>query len=167
MRLRTCSFLNILVCFLALVSIGCTTTSSKSSFSNKTNDIKLIKEVIDSYAKGDLQKYRGFFTVDAKIYHNRWPSVEKALSVDEIIAIHQQFHNQLSKPIEITNAIYEVITTAEGDEYGHAWVRFNATFKKGGSIQNSVFVSFAIEEDRKISMEWGLYDTSQVPTYIH
>ncbi len=126
-------------------------------------DVELMKKLIKSYAAGDFEVYRSLFVDEPNISHNSWGG-EAKITVDQLVENHKAHHQQLSKPIEITNSIYEVVTLKNGSKHGHAWVNFKHTYKTGEEVILPGFVALGINDDSKFWYEWAFYDTGLMPS---
>ena len=132
----------------------------RSSFTKTGKDVDLVKSIIETYAAGKLDEYKALFTKDAKIMHNN----NEEITISELVEIHKSHHNQISGPIKILSSNYEVVSTSNGNKYGHAWVKFENTYKNGEKAVTPVFVSFGINSDGKIYFENAFYDTATNPS---
>jgi len=136
-------------------------TKKDHSFFTKTgDDVDLVKSIIETYAAGKLDEYKSLFTKDAKVIHNN----NESITISDLVEIHKTHHNQISGPVKILSSNYEVISTANGKKYGHAWVKFENTYKTGEKAVTPVFVSFGINSDGKIYFENAYYDTATNPS---
>ena len=132
----------------------------RSSFTKTGKDVDLVKSIIETYAAGKLDEYKALFTKDAKIMHNN----NEEITISELVEIHKSHHNQISGPIKILSSNYEVVSTSNGNKYGHAWVKFENTYKNGEKAVTPVFVSFGINNNGKIYFENAFYDTATNPS---
>jgi hypothetical protein len=130
-----------------------------SSFSKKGADVELVKAIFENYAAGKIDEYLALFTKDAKVTHNN----NEPITISELAKIHRAHHEQIAGPVKILSSNYEVIATANGNKYGHAWVKFENTYKNGVKAVTPVFVSFGINNEGKVYFEHGFYDTATVP----
>ena len=131
----------------------------RSSFTKKGKDVELVKAIIENYAAGKIDEYLALFTEDAKVTHNN----NEPITISELAKTHRVHHEQIAGPVKILSSNYEVVATANGNKYGHAWVKFENTFKNGVKAVTPVFVSFGINKKGKIYFEHALYDTATVP----
>jgi len=99
------------------------------------------------------------FTKDAKVTHNN----NEPITISELAKTHRVHHEQIAGPVKILSSNYEVVATANGNKYGHAWVKFENTYKNGSKAVTPVFVSFGINNNGKVYFEHALYDTATVP----
>ena len=130
-----------------------------SSFSKKGADVELVKAIFENYAAGKIDEYLALFTKDAKVTHNN----NEPITISELAKIHRAHHEQIAGPVKILSSNYEVIATANGNKYGHAWVKLENTYKNGVKAVTPVFVSFGINNKGKVYFEHGFYDTATVP----
>jgi hypothetical protein len=133
--------------------------SDQSSFTKKGEDVELVKAIFENYAAGKIDEYLALFTKDAKVTHNN----NEPITISELAKIHRAHHEQIAGPVKILSSNYEVIATANGNKYGHAWVKFENTYKNGVKAVTPVFVSFGINNKGKVYFEHGFYDTATVP----
>ena len=128
-------------------------------------DVDLIKKAVHSWAKGDIDAYRSCFSKDAKYIHNGFAGEngEGLKSIDELVKVHNDFHNRIKGEAEIQNEIYEVVTLKNGSKWGHAWVQFECEFKTGEVFNNTFFVAFGINEENKVWYESAIFDTRHMP----
>ena len=128
-------------------------------------DVDLIKKVIHSWAKGDIDAYRSCFNEDAKYIHNGWAGEngEGLKSIDELVKTHHDFHDRIKREVEIQNEIYEVVTLKDGSKWGHAWVQFECEFKTGEVFNNTFFVAYGITDESKLWYESAIFNTSHMP----
>ena len=131
----------------------------RSAFTKKGEDVELVKAIIENYAAGKIDEYLALFTKDAKVTHNN----NEPITISELVKTHRSHHEQIAGPVKILSSNYEVVATANGNKYGHAWVKFENTFKNGVKAVTPVFVSFGINKKGKIYFEHALYDTATVP----
>jgi len=131
----------------------------RSAFTKKGKDVELVKAIIENYAAGKIDDYLALFTKDAKVTHNN----NEPITISELAKTHRVHHEQIAGPVKILSSNYEVVATANGNKYGHAWVKFENTFKNGVKAVTPVFVSFGINNNGKIYFEHALYDTATVP----
>ena len=134
-------------------------TIDRSAFTKKGEDVGLVKAIIENYAAGKIDEYLALFTEDAKVTHNN----NEPITISELTKIHRAHHEQIAGPVKILSSNYEVVTTANGNKYGHAWIKFENTYKNGSKAVTPVFVSFGINNKGKIYFEHALYDTATVP----
>ena len=132
----------------------------RSFFTKSGKDVDLVKSVIENYAAGKLDEYKALFTKDAKVTHNN----NEQITISDLVEIHRSHHNQISGPVKILSSNYEVVATANGNKYGHAWITLENTYKNGEKVVIPVFVSFGINSDGKIYFEHALYDTANIPS---
>lgn len=132
----------------------------RSFFTKSGKDVDLVKSVIENYAAGKLDEYKALFTKDAKVTHNN----NEQITISDLVEIHRSHHNQISGPVKILSSNYEVVATANGNKYGHAWITLENTYKNGVKAITPVFVSFGINSDGKIYFEHALYDTANIPS---
>ena len=131
----------------------------RSSFTKKGKDVELVKAIIENYAAGKIDDYLALFTEDAKVTHNN----NEPITISELAKTHRAHHEQIAGPVKILSSNYEVVATANGNKYGHAWIKFENTYKNGSKAVSPVFVSFGINNKGKIYFEHALYDTATVP----
>ena len=131
-----------------------------SSFTKTGRNVDLIKSIIETYAAGKLNEYKTLFTKDAKVIHNN----NEPITISDLVEIHKTHHDQISGPVKILSSNYEVVTTANGNKYGHAWIKLENTYKNGEKAVTPVFVSFGINSDGKIYFENAFYDTATNPS---
>ena len=131
----------------------------RSFFTKSGKDVDLVKSVIENYAAGKLDEYKALFTKDAKVTHNN----NEQITISDLVEIHKSHHDQISGPVKILSSNYEVVATANGNKYGHAWIKLENTYKNGVKAITPVFVSFGINSDGKIYFEHALYDTATIP----
>ena len=115
----------------------------RSSFTKKGKDVELVKAIIENYAAGKIDEYLALFTEDAKVTHNN----NEPITISELAKTHRVHHEQIAGPVKILSSNYEVVATANGNKYGHAWVKFENTFKNGVKAVTPVFVSFGINNN--------------------
>ena len=131
----------------------------RSAFTKKGKDVELVKAIIENYAAGKIDDYLTLFTKDAKATHNN----NEPITISELAKTHRVHHEQIVGPVKILSSNYEVVATANGNKYGHAWVKFENTFKNGVVAVTPVFVSFGINKKGKVYFEHGFYDSATVP----
>ena len=131
----------------------------RSSFTKTGKDVELVKAIIENYATGKIDEYLALFTEDAKVTHNN----NEPITISELAKIHRAHHEQIAGPVKILSSNYEVVATANGNKYGHAWIKFENTYKNGSKAVTPVFVSFGINNQGKVYFEHALYDTATVP----
>jgi len=131
----------------------------RSAFTKKGKDVELVKAIIENYAAGKIDDYLALFTKDAKVTHNN----NEPITISELAKTHRAHHEQIAGPVKILSSNYEVVATANGNKYGHAWIKFENTYKNGSKAVTPVFVSFGINNNGKIYFEHALYDTATVP----
>jgi|TARA_B100001971_G_scaffold200073_1_gene211343 hypothetical protein len=131
----------------------------RSSFTKEGEDVKLVKAIVENYASGKIDEYLALFTEDAKVTHNN----NEPITISELAEIHRAHHKQIAGPVKILSSNYEVVTTANGNKYGHAWIKFENSYKNGSKAVTPVFVSFGINNNGKVYFEHALYDTATVP----
>ena len=130
-----------------------------SSFTKTGKDVELVKAIVENYASGKIDEYLALFTEDAKVMHNN----NEPITISELAEIHRTHHEQIAGPVKILNSNYEVVTTANGNKYGHAWIKFENSYPNGSKAVTPVFVSFGINSNGKVYFEHALYDTATVP----
>ena len=130
-----------------------------SAFTKKGKDVELVKAIIENYAAGNIDDFLILFTKDAKVTHNN----NEPITISELAKTHRTHHEQIVGPVKILSSNYEVVATTNGNKYGHAWVKFENTFKNGVKAVTPVFVSFGINNNGKVYFEHALYDTATVP----
>jgi hypothetical protein len=131
----------------------------RSSFTKTGKDVELVKAIVENYASGKIDEYLALFTEDAKVTHNN----NEPITISELAKTHRVHHEQIAGPVKILSSNYEVVATANGNKYGHAWVKFENTYKNGSKAVTPVFVSFGINNNGKVYFEHALYDTATVP----
>ena len=134
----------------------------RSDYTKTGPEIDLVKATIQAYAEGDIDTYLSHFTDKAMAGHNSW-SAEARFPVKSMSNVHRDHHRQLSKKIEITKSIVELVTLRGGGKHAHAWVHFKHSYKSGDVVEIPVFVAFGINGQNKITYEWAFYDSSQLP----
>lgn len=132
---------------------------NRSSFTKAGKYVELVKAIIENYASGKIDEYQALFTEDAKVTHNN----NEPTTISELAKTHRSHHAQIAGPVKILSSNYEVVATANGNKYGHAWVKFENTFKNGVKAVTPVFVSFGINNEGKVYFEHALYDTATIP----
>jgi len=142
--------------------ISCNSSIEERAQTFEGKDVDMIKELIYSYAKGDLKKCRSFFTADAFYAHNEWDeSIQHP--IDDLFEQHKIHHSSINGEIKILNEIIEVVILPDDSKHAHAWLHFESDYKSGGKIKTPVFVSYGINDDGKVYYEWAFFDTSKLP----
>ena len=131
-----------------------------SSVTSSGPDVDLIKNMVESWKSGDIDKWRSYYSEDAKYQQNAWG---KMAPIAELDALHRSFHKQLKDKPTISNAIYEVITTKNGAKRAHLWFEAECRFKSGEVVTNVVFASYGINDAGKITYDWAIYDSAGLP----
>jgi ABC-type antimicrobial peptide transport system ATPase subunit len=155
--------------------IACTTKETKTEAKTETTgtvtasgpDVDLIKKSITAFANGDWATYASTYADTAKSYHNIWPSntdTTVGVKIPVIIEVFKKQREFIDGNLTIGGTIYEVVTMADGNKYGHSWVEMSWKSKKGVAGKVVVFNSFGINKDGKITYEWPIYDTKEVAT---
>ena len=136
-----------------------------AAYDNSEEGTALIRNIVESYAKGDFERLRSYFSDDAKVVHNQWGPDAEGITIQELIETHKKHHATLAKPIEILNSIYEVVTLPNGGKHAHGWINMRNTTKSGEVTDTNVFVAFGIGNDGKATYEWALFDPAGIPSY--
>lgn len=136
-----------------------------SAYDNSEQGTALIRNIVESYAKGDFKRFRSYFSDDAKVVHNQWGPAAEGISIDELIETHKKHHATLAKPVELLNSIYEVVTLPNGSKHAHGWLNMRNTTKSGEVTDTNVFVAFGVGDDGKATYEWALFDPAGIPSY--
>ena len=136
------------------------TAGDLSSVTSSGPDVDLIKNMVESWRSGDIDRWRSYYSKDATYQQNAWGEMSPIADLD---ALHRSFHKQLKdKPI-IRKATYEVITTKDGTKRDHLWFEAEIRFKSGEVVTNVVFASYGINDAGKITYDWAIYDSAGLP----
>lgn len=136
-----------------------------AAYDNSEEGTALIRNIVESYAKGDFKKLRSYFSDDAKVVHNQWGPAAEGITIDELIETHKKHHATLAKPVEVLNSIYEAVTLPNGGKHAHGWINMRNTTKSGEVTDTNVFVAFGVGNDGKATYEWALFDPAGIPSY--
>ncbi len=139
--------------------------STKGSVTSTGPDVDLIKKCITAFANGDWATYASCYADTAKAFHNVWPlSTDTSLGVriPQLIEGFKKQREIADGNITLGGTIYEVLTMADGNKYGHLWVEMSWKLKKGDVKKMVLFNSYGINKDGKITYEWPIYDTKDV-----
>ena len=131
-----------------------------SSVTSSGPDVDLIKNMVESWRSGDIDRWRSYYSKDAKYRQNAWG---KMAPIAELDALHRSFHKKLKGKPTIRKAIYEVITTKDGTKRAHLWFEAEVRFKSGEVVTNVVFASYGINDAGKITSDWAIYDSAGLP----
>ena len=134
--------------------------NDQSAFTKSGPDVQLLKNVIHSFAKGDIDAWQSYFDEKATYGHNSWGEQKP---IAELADVHRKFHSQLAGEIKILKEIYEVVTVKGGGKHGHVWFNGEQNFKNGEKVELAVFVAFGINKEGKIGYEWAFFDTAAMP----
>jgi hypothetical protein len=137
------------------------TAASATSGSVTTSgpDVELMKRAGQTWSTGDWAGYLACYADTAKSIHNAWAvNSKEAKTMPALVEEFKKSRELMDGNVSIDNGIYEVITTADGTKYGHAWVELSWKTKKGGVGKTVLFNSYGIK-DGKLLYEWPIYDT--------
>lgn len=135
------------------------TAAGTTSVVTTGSDVDLMKKAAESWAKGDWDAYLSCYADTATSVHNTWANnTDTARKVSSFIEEFKKSRTFMEGNVSIDNSIYEVVTTADGNKYGHAWVGVSWKTKKGAIGKTVIFNSYGIK-DGKFTYEWPIYDT--------
>ena len=136
-----------------------TSSASTGSVTTTGPDVELMKKAGQTWSTGDWAGYLACYADTAKSIHNAWAVNSKdAKTMPALVEEFKKSRALMDGNVSIDNSIYEVITTADGTKYGHAWVELSWKTKKGGIGKTVLFNSYGIK-DGKLLYEWPIYDT--------
>ncbi len=138
--------------------------STKGTVDFAGPDIDLMKKLISSIEKADFAAARSCYADSAVIWYNLWPgdTTQKGITVEQDMANGQKMMETTWDNLSFGQPIYEVVTTASGDKYGHLWARITGKNKKTGkAFDVPLFASFLIK-DGKLQWEWNLHDSKRL-----
>jgi hypothetical protein len=140
------------------------TVTANASFATSGEDVDVLKKYLESYVAGDWEALRSCFTDSVYFAHNIWlDSKVPKISADAIVENHKRAREEDWENINISpDPIYEVVTTENGEKFGHIWFNLSVTSKKTGKqVIFPVFCSYWFQGN-KLSTEWALYNTKDL-----
>lgn len=124
-------------------------------------DVDLLKKAANAYAAGDWATWRSCFSDSAVAIHNG-NAGDPGIKIDSLAAIHKNNREKVWEGMTMDNTIYETVTTASGDTYGHLWAQLTTKNRKTGkTVKLPVFASYLIK-DGKLQWEWAIYDSKKL-----
>ncbi len=139
------------------------TDSTKGVLELAGPEIDLMKKLLSSVEKADWEAVRSCFSDGAMIFYNQWlpDTTQKGIPVSDVLEFEKSDRVNWEN-VSYGEPIFEVVTTASGDKYGHFWVRYTARNKKTGkTVDVPLFASYLIR-DGKLQWEWAIYDTKKL-----
>jgi hypothetical protein len=138
--------------------------STKGTVDFAGPDIELMKKLISAIEKADFATALSCYTDSAMVWYNIWPgdTTQKGITVQQDMAIAKEMMETTWGNLSFGEPIYEVVTTASGEKYGHLWARVTGTNKKTRKpFDVPMFASFLIK-DGKLQWEWNLHDSKRL-----
>lgn len=135
--------------------------STKGTVDFAGPEVDLMKKLVSAIEKLDYVTARSCYADSAVIWYNMWPgdTTQKGTPIDEALANEKKMAETTWGDIKFGQPIYEVVTTASGEKYGHIWARVLGKNKKTGKpIDATMFASFLIK-DGKLQWEWNIHDS--------
>jgi hypothetical protein len=126
-------------------------------------DVDLLKKLVSAIEKADYATVRTCYADSAVIWYNMWApdTTQKGTPIDEALAGEQKLVETTWGDLNFGEPIYEVVTTASGEKYGHLWARIRGKNKKNGkALDVPLFASFLIK-DGKLQWEWNMHDSKR------
>lgn len=148
---------------LSVVVDSASATSSQGSLETEGPDIDLMKKLISSVEKADWETAGSCFSASAVIFYNQWApdTTQKGIPVADVLA-NEKADRVNWENVSYGEPIYEVVTVATGEKYGHLWARYTAKNKKSGkTVDVPLFASYLIK-DSKLQWEWAIYDSKKL-----
>ena len=118
-----------------VVRVSDKTDGDSSSVTSSGPDVDLIKNRVESWRSGDIDRWRSYYAKEAKYRQNDWG---KMAPIAELDALRRSFHKKLKGKPTIGKAIYGVITTKDGTNRAHLWFEAEVRFKSGEVVTNVV-----------------------------
>ncbi len=137
--------------------------STKGTLDLAGAEVDLMKKLISSVEKEDWEAARACFSDSAVIFYNQWPldTTQKGTPVSEVLAFEKADRVNWEN-VSYGEPIFEVVTTAAGEKYGHIWARYTAKSKKSGKkVDCPLFASYLIQNG-KLQWESAIYDTKKL-----
>lgn len=137
--------------------------STKGVLDQAGPEIELMKKLLSSVEKADWEAARSCFSVGAMIFYNQWmpDTTQKGISASDVLDFEKSDRVNWEN-VSYGEPIFEVVTTASGDKYGHIWARYTARNRKTGkTIDVPMFASYLIR-DGKLQWEWAIYDSKKL-----
>ncbi len=138
--------------------------STKGTVDFAGPDVDLMKKLVDAFERKDFATARSCYSDSAMVWFNTWPgdTTQKGIPIDEDIANAKKMMETTWTDLKWDNPIYEVVTTASGDKYGHLWSRVTGTnMKTKKPLDVTMFASFLIK-DGKLQWEWNIHDSKRL-----
>ncbi|MBL7847245.1 MAG: hypothetical protein JNL40_07240 [Cyclobacteriaceae bacterium] len=124
-------------------------------------EVDLVKQVDASFASGDWATFRAAFADTAKIWVNTtWN--EPSMSADTLTANYKSARGNMTEA-KLTNSVYEMIVTDEGNHWVHRWGVWEAKLANGKTSSWASNSNFLVS-DGKIRM--GVYIFNALPNYL-
>jgi hypothetical protein len=138
--------------------------STKGTVDFAGPEIELMKKLVNAIEKADFAAARSCYADSAVVWYNTWPgdTTQKGITVEQDMANAKDMMETTWGNLSFGQPIYEVVTTASGEKYGHLWGRLTGTNKKTQKpFDVPVFASFLIK-DGKFQWEWNLHDSKRL-----
>jgi hypothetical protein len=160
----------ILTAILAITLFACQQNVTKmesipAAFNSVTTtgpEVALMKKALNAWATADWDTYLSCYADTARSAHNSWASYDTTIAkkIATYIDVFKKSRISMDGNVNIDNSIFEVVTMADGNKYGHAWVGVSWKNKKGEISKTVIFNSYGIQNG-KFSYEWPIYDTKE------
>jgi hypothetical protein len=138
--------------------------STKGTVDFAGPEIDLMKKLVSAIVKADFATAQSCYADSAMVWYNIWPgdTTQKGITVQQDMANAKELMETTWGNLSFGEPIYEVVTTASGDKYGHLWARVTGMNKKTKKpFDVPMFASFLIK-DGKLQWEWNLHDSKRL-----
>ncbi|MEN9382709.1 MAG: hypothetical protein RI940_1592 [Bacteroidota bacterium] len=136
------------------------TATAAGSVTTTGPEVDLMKKAQNAWAAGDWDTYLSCYADTARSVHNGWASNDTTVAkkMSSFIDQFKKSRELMDGNVTVENTIYEVVTMADGSQYGHAWANLSWKTKKGVVSKSVIFNSYGIK-DGKLTYEWPIYDS--------
>lgn len=150
----------LVVIFFALLLLASCKQQPKQWF-NAGAEIDLAKQIDGAFAAGDWTTFRAAFADTAKTWVNTTWS-QPGISADSLTAGFKSARDGMSEA-KLSNSIYEMIVTDEGDHWVHRWGVWEGKLANGKSATWTSNANFLVS-DGKVRMAAYVYNA--LPGYL-
>ncbi len=147
------------ILLVAVLFASCQT--QKKQWFSTSPEIDLVKKLDASFAGSDWATFRSSFADTAKIWVNV-PWSEPGISADTLTARFTASRAGMTA-LKLSNEVYEMIETDDGDRWVHRWGLWEGTLANGKSASWTSNANFLVS-DGKIRI--AAYIFNGLPTYL-
>lgn len=135
--------------------------NSKQHFTSSP-EIDLIKKSNAAYVSGDWETMRTAYADTAKIFGNTWHT-EEGINADDFIKDLRTNAANYSQYKISGDAIYEMVTTDQGQKWVYNWFQWSGTHKNGTEVKMPIHIAFLIVNGKVV---FQAHYFNQLPAFL-